>query len=183
MAQKNIPAKVRKEKIKKTAKLPMLSRIYLSLAVVFFAATVFVSYNYRHVLYFGYFHKPLGYASAQANTYKPANLPKFDVSTLVSSNRLSVGDILTIKITARADRDISATPKVWIAAPNKKQVFKSPEDGLVQFKAGQSKSFEYSYKVPANLAKGTYSVSCIINSENEFTDYYVNTKFAKIQIQ
>jgi hypothetical protein len=181
--KKNIYHQKATKKQQKISKIPMLSKVFLVLSVVFFAATIFTIQKYKHVLYFGFFHRPLGsHNSVDTRDYKPAEMPTFEVKSSITKYTLSEGDTQTINVSAQTSKNTAVHMEIWIKNPEGKQIFKSPEDQIVQFSAGQNKDFTYSYIMPKDSAKGTYEVSCIINSENEFTDYYINKRFAKFQL-
>jgi len=155
-------------------------RLLLIASLVLLTATGYIVGAYGQSAYFVAFHKPFHLSLAHTTKkYTPPVLPKFRVQPAISSRSLARGDTQRITVTLSSDKAAVGYLEVWIESPAHRQVFRTPSDSTpIQFPAGKTQTFLYTYMLPKNLPSGTYSVSAIVTSANQQTDYYVNNNFA-----
>lgn len=134
-------------------------------------------------MYFVAFHKPLHIGFSSADHYAPPALPRFHVNQTIATQTLSPGETQKVTVTATPGQSLQGYIEVWIKGPSNKQVFKSDTSGNpIQFIQGSTHTYTYSYTLPENLPKGSYTASVIITSVDTFTDYYVKPNFATFTV-
>lgn len=171
-------------------RLTVLSRILYGAAVLLLLATILLFLREGSQVYYVTFHRPfsisLGQARQAAVTTK---LPSFQVDTTLSTTQLHAGDTLHMTTTISTTSDTTGFFEIWLYGPNHKEVFKSPasEDDMnplhpQHFQAGKPQTLTFDYTFPQSATPGRYTVSEIVTSPNEQTDYYVHEEFATITI-
>ena len=162
---------------------PRTSQILLILSAGLLIASVGLGVHYYNRLSFVFLHHPSHTVWAKpAAGYQPPTLPKFDVSMSLSASRLTVGETQTVSLAVTANRDQSATVRVWINSPAGKQVFKSPKAVVTHFSKGVTQTIQYSFAPTPVMPKGTYYVSDSIISVDTQTDYYAHQKSAEFTL-
>lgn len=173
------------------SKLPVLpSRVLYGGAVVLLLATVVLFVREGEQVYYLTFHRPFSLSIGKTHPAAPAvQLPRVQVSTILSATQLHAGDTLRMTATVSTGSDTTGFFEIWLRSPDNKEVFKSPAsendmDPLhpQHFQAGKPQTFTFDYTFPQHATPGMYSVSEIVTSPNEQTDYYVHEKFASITI-
>lgn len=162
----------------------MHSRVLIAASTVFLIATAYVVVTYGESAYFVAFHKPLHFSlSSTTKPYVAPEVPTFQVKPSIAAASLTPGRTQTISVTITPSSTVSAYVEVWIEGPLHTQVFRSNTDGSpTSFVKGSPQTLTYHYTLPHNLPKGTYTVSAILTSPNNQTDYYVNTNFASFTV-
>lgn len=163
----------------------MRAKLLITASLVLLLATTYIVYAYGQSAYFVAFHKPFNANLFQSSTphYTPQTLPMFQVSPSIASHALMPGGTQKITVSATSDQSVSGYVEAWIESPANKQIFQSPTNGSpTKFVKGTSQTFTYSYTIPRSLPKGTCTVSVIITSVDNFTDYYVNNNFATFTV-
>jgi hypothetical protein len=145
-------------------------------------ASLALVWHYWDPAYFALAGKPFG-----EHSHHPAPaamiLPTFTTTQSLSALTVGAGDNQTISISAVSNQTVTAQVKAWITSPKHKQVWRSPDDHVTNFTAGQPSQFAFHYTIPAALPPGQYQVSFTISSPDDFTDYVVNESFAEFTIQ
>lgn len=172
-------------------RLTVLSRILYGGAALLLAATVVLVLHEGAQVYYLAFHRPFSFSLRQ--THRVADtvrLPVFQVSTTLSASQLHAGDTLHMTAAVSTTSDTMGFFEIWLRSPNNKEVFKSPasEEDMdplhpQHFQANKLQTLTFDYTFPQHATPGVYSVSEIITSPNQQTDYYVHEKFATVTIQ
>lgn len=162
----------------------MRTKVLFAASILLLIATAFVVTTYGQTVYFVAFHKPLHITlSSYSAQFVTPSTPSFKVHPSIATSLLNPGMTQTIMITAEPDSSLSAYIEVWVEGPMHTQVFRNSIDGTpTTFVKGQPQSFAYQYRLPLNLPKGIYTVSAILTSVNNQTDYYVRTNFATFTV-
>lgn len=174
-----------------------LQQVLVVTAIVMILMSVGLIWHYWPLAYFVTTGRPFQFASSGpvvAQETGPEQVqPQFQTTESVSQPTISPGSTQTIALTATADRSTSAQIQIWITGPQHKQVWQDPTNNeltggpdtgkLTQFPAGQTVSTTFNYQLPTNLPAGTYSVSYVLNSADEHTDYAVKNNILEFQVQ
>lgn len=162
----------------------MHSKVLFAASALLLIATAYVVGTYGQSAYFVAFHRPLHFGSSNVPTsYVAPSVPVFHVTPTIAAASLATGNTQTITVATTPESTVSAYVEVWVEGPQHKQVFRSNTDGSpTAFVKGTPQTFSYRYTLPYNLPKGTYTVSAILTSSNNQTDYYVNTNFASFTV-
>lgn len=172
------------------SRLTALSRFLYGGAVLLLLATALLFLREGNQVYYLTFHRPFRLSLGQSRqTAVTAKLPRFQVDTTLSAIHLHAGDTLHMTATVSTTSDTTGFFEIWLRSPNNKEVFKSPasEDDMnplhpQHFQVGKPQTLTFDYTFPQSATPGRYTVSEIITSPNQQTDYYVHVEFATITI-
>ncbi len=163
--------------------MKLIPKILLLCSALFLIMTCYLFISYGQDAYFAIFHHPFNAnIFGSHKTYAAPKLPVFKVQPSISSNSVSIGDTQNIHLAVTSDKNVTGYLEVWIWSPRHKEVFKSNIDHTDSFKAGQTAMYNFGYQLPDGSMPGVYSVSTIITSVDQKTDYYVNENFASFKI-
>jgi|GEM_PF-1708458 len=171
-------------------RLTVLSRILYGGTVLLLIATILLFLREGSQVYYLTFHRPFSLSLRQTpQAAVTAKLPSFQVDTTLSATQLHAGDTLHMTATISTTSDTTGFFEIWLYGPNNKEVFKSPasEDDMnplhpQHFQVDKPQALMFDYTFPQGAIPGVYSVSEIVTSPNEQTDYYVHEEFATITI-
>jgi hypothetical protein len=156
-------------------RLSVVSRVLLVFSAVCLAASASIVYSFGDQLYFALFHRPPhAIFTKPVATYKPAQLPHFNVVLSPVADRIDAGASQTVSLQVTSDRDVDANILVWVKSPANKQVFRSPSGKAGHFIRGVPQNVSYTVTSAPTMPRGTYQISVIISSADRQADYYVN---------
>lgn len=160
------------------------SRALFMVSALLVVASAVIMWRFWNPAYFAIMKQPFHWGRpATPPAADDLQLPGFATSQSIAKSQLAPGDTQTIAISATAKRDTSSQVDAWIMSPKHKQVWRSPNNTITRFPAGQTVFKTYTYTVPTTVPKGQYLVSLILDSPDGHTNYAVQENFAEFTVQ
>ena len=150
------------------------------------AATVVCVVKLGPRVYYLTFHRPFQLTVfATDQPHYASSLPGFQVRATIGQTAAKTGDTQNIGVTVLPHQTTKGFLEVWITSPAHREVFKSilAKNSPELFTAGQKKTYTYNFKLTASLPRGVYTVSELITSVDQKTDYQLNENFASFTLE
>ena len=164
-------------------RMALLPSVLFALSFVMIAVAGVLFSHYGPTGYFALTGRPFQWPGVAPAAARAEQLPVFATTQTISAASLAPGESLTINISATSNKTTSAEVKAWITSPKHKQVWRSLDDKLSSFTAGQAAPQTFAFVLPATLAPGKYHVSFTISSADEYSDFLVKEDFAEFSVK